>query len=105
MFFRESRFMVSYLSRYETPTTNTSLPEAIYVANHGDAAHPADPYGTQPGGAADHPFCDRRWAGTRRKALSGPVGASPAGPGTGFRDFESGQPLLVRMDRGARGLR
>lgn len=41
-------FMVSFQARYETPSSNKNLPQAIFLANTGDVADVVDPHRTQP---------------------------------------------------------
>lgn len=48
--------MVSYLPRYETSNPNTTLSQAVSLANLRDLADAIDPYGTQPRCAEYYPL-------------------------------------------------
>ena len=50
--------MVSFFSRYETFTSNTNFPQAIFLANTANTSYAVDPHRTQPRGAAHYPFRD-----------------------------------------------
>ncbi len=97
--------MVSLLSLYETSSTNTNFPQAIFLADIGDALHIVDIDGAQPGRAEHHPDRGRSGIGAWRKSIPDPIGASSPGAWACLRGPEFGQPLFIRVDRGARGVR
>lgn len=51
-------FMVSYQPRYETSSSNTNFPQAVFLANIGELAYVADPHWTQPSRPAHYSECD-----------------------------------------------
>ena len=51
-------FMVSFQARYETSSSNTNFPQALFLANTGDAAHVAASHRTQPSRPAYYSKCD-----------------------------------------------
>ena len=83
-------FMVSFQARYETSSSNTNFPQALFLANTGNIAHVAASHWTQFARPAHHSKCDRPGTRAGSDGSTGTVCASFIRAWAGLRHIESG---------------